>query len=237
MRGPHLAFSRSIGATEALKPEKILTISTVSRYREPGGCWRWGCFVCSREARLARAGRALLFQGLDLYPEPRSGIFRKELIIGGVVDQDENTMRCISYCIGLLTISLCYSQLFAQGKGVGRFEDASYLSPVRPGEPGKIAFWNQYTRRFIFPPAFEFIDSADASAYRFTVTSVKDSQEYSFTAAHPWAPLTPVWKAVPSGEYTLRVEALPGGRTVGERRFMKSPHFPGVLRGSSVHVR
>ncbi len=128
----------------------------------------------------------------------------------------------------LLAICLSHSPVSGQEKDSARFEDTSYARPVRPGEPGRVAFWNQFTRRFIYPPAFEFTDSIGADHYRFTITAVRDSQEYTFTAAKPWAPLTPVWKKLPPGEFLLCVEALPGKRHVGERRFMKSPHFRGI---------
>jgi hypothetical protein len=153
--------------------------------------------------------------------------------IGAWHTSADRTMRAHSCTLSLFAVLLCHAGLLAQGKGVGRFEDTTYLSPVRPGEPGKTAFCNQYARRFIYPPAFEFTDSSRATAYRFTVTSVKDSQEYTFTAANPWAPLTPVWNAIPAGEYMLRVAALPAGRTIGERPFMKSPHFRGVADASA----
>jgi hypothetical protein len=138
-------------------------------------------------------------------------------------------MRFHPCSLALLILSTFQSSLVAQVQGVRHFEDTTYVSPVRPGEPGKLAFWNQHTRRFISPPAFEFVDSTGAAAYLFTVTAAKDSQQYTFTAGEPWAPLTPVWKTLPPGEYTLIVRALPGGRSVGERRFMKSPHFRGVI--------
>jgi hypothetical protein len=137
-------------------------------------------------------------------------------------------MRIRLCCVVFLP--LCLSQFVPGGqeKGTGPLEDTSYASPVRPGEPGRIPFCNQFTRRFIFPPAFDFTDSVGAPLYRFSVTSVKDSVECSFTAAKPWAPLVPVWRGLTPGEYVLRVASMPGARVVGERRFMKSPHFRGI---------
>lgn len=136
-------------------------------------------------------------------------------------------MRLLVFIFLLAILSPSHSALIAQNRHVGRFEDTTALIPVRPGEPGRVAFWNGYARRFIYPPAFEFIDVPGAPGYRFTLTSVTDSLEYTFTARTPWAPLTPVWGALPAGEYALRVASVPDGRTIGERRFMKSPPFRG----------
>jgi len=137
-------------------------------------------------------------------------------------------MRLLCCDAVLLLVCLSHSLLLGQEPGTTQFEDTTYASPVRPGDPGHVPFWNQFTRRFIYPPAFNFIDSTGAPPYRFLVTSVKDSHLYSFIAVKPWGPLTPVWRALSPGEYVLRVESLPSGRRVGERLFMKSPHFRGI---------
>ena len=46
-----------------------------------------------------------------------------------------------------------------------------YLVPVRPGESGKSPFWNGFSKRFMYAPAFEFGEVDDAKVYRFTVRS------------------------------------------------------------------
>jgi hypothetical protein len=87
---------------------------------------------------------------------------------------------------GILVLILCIypSILSGQDRSQQYIEDTTFATPVRPGLPGHIPFWNQFSRRFIFPPAFEFVDSTNAPSYRFTVTSVKDSQEFSSWQCH-----------------------------------------------------
>jgi hypothetical protein len=122
-----------------------------------------------------------------------------------------------------------HTGLWGRQNGTTTYIDTTYATPVRPGEPGRIPFWNQFARRFIFPPAFNFVDSTASSSYRFIVTAVADSQSHSFIAATSYHPLTPIWKELAAGEYLLRIESIPLGACVGERRFMKSPHFRGII--------
>ena len=82
------------------------------------------------------------------------------------------------------------------------------LRPVKPGEPGKSPFWNIKARAFIHPPAFDFKPVAGAKAYRFTVTEKADGKSHSFSAEHPWAPLTPVWGEIAPGYVTVKCEGL-----------------------------
>jgi hypothetical protein len=77
--------------------------------------------------------------------------------------------------------------------------------PIRPGEPGKAPFWNLYSRRFIFAPAFNFPRVPDARVYRYDIVSLKDSSTYRFESHVPHAPLTPVWTSVPVGRFQLKV--------------------------------
>ncbi|MCK5573907.1 MAG: hypothetical protein KAJ12_14150 [Bacteroidetes bacterium] len=106
------------------------------------------------------------------------------------------------------------------------------LVPVHPGQPDVRPFWNTYSRRFIYPPAFEFEETEGVARYRFTALSLSDSGVHTFAADHPWVPITPLWSGLPCSEVVLTVEALPGEETgepvvVGERRFIKSPPFDG----------
>jgi hypothetical protein len=137
-------------------------------------------------------------------------------------------MRFGFLCWLLFAICMSPAYLVGQEKGTKRFEDTTYASPIRPGEPGRVQFWNQFARRFICPPAFEFTDSTTDTGYRFSIASVRDFKTFTFTAEKPWAPLTPVWRDLAPGEYLLRVESIAGARVVGERQFMKSPHFRGA---------
>ncbi len=104
--------------------------------------------------------------------------------------------------------------------------------PVHPGIPGKRPFWNRHAKRFIYAPAFDFPAVESASQYRFTAVSKVSQRQYTFKAANPWEPLTPIWGALPPGEVYLTVEALapPDSqliRVVGELSFLKSLPFNG----------
>lgn len=61
--------------------------------------------------------------------------------------------------------------------------------PVRPGEPGKKPFWNNYAKRFIYTPAFDFTEVNGASTYRYELLLLDDSSTYSFDNKIPHAPL------------------------------------------------
>lgn len=112
----------------------------------------------------------------------------------------------------------------------GKIAFKESLQPVRPGQPEKRPFWNHYSKRFIYAPAFDFQKLESAPHYRFTAISEIDSQQYSFTAEVPWAPLAPIWGDLPCSVIQLKVEALDAknGRVIdiiGEKEFLKSPHF------------
>jgi len=116
--------------------------------------------------------------------------------------------------------------------GYERPDEKELMSPVRPGQPGVRPFWNGFSRRFIYPPAFAFEEVGGAKRYRFTAVSLADSHSYSFDAEKPWVPLTPLWGDLPCSEVILTVEALtseaPDTAVVaGTRQFVKSPPFDG----------
>jgi len=120
------------------------------------------------------------------------------------------------------------------------------LQPVRPGIPGKRPFWNNFAKRFIYAPAFDFKKVEGAVKYRFTVLD-KD-KSYSFEAKEPWAPLTPIWGKIPDGNVMVRrngkgtlklkVEGISQDGTVvglaGERSLEKSPCFKGPYKTSNM---
>lgn len=110
---------------------------------------------------------------------------------------------------------------------------SSTSSPIRPGEPGKTPFWNTHTKRFMYAPAFDFAKIQNAATYQFTATD-ETGKAHTFTAAAPWAPLTPVWNDIPPGAVTLKVEALDSSGKIiglaGERAFYRSAPFNGPYR-------
>src|SRR5690242_16640794 len=72
-----------------------------------------------------------------------------------------------------------------------RSNDA-FVTPIRPGDPGKTPFWNAQAKQFIAPPAFDFPPVTGASVYRFAVACA-EGQTRVFEAKEPSAALTPVW--------------------------------------------
>ena len=104
------------------------------------------------------------------------------------------------------------------------------LEPIRPGVPGKEAFWNEQARQFIWAPAFDFKPVPGAKSYRFVVESTGHTA-LSFKASEPWAPLTPIWSEVPVGKTALKVVALDGKDKVlgvaGTRQFHRGAVFAG----------
>ena len=109
---------------------------------------------------------------------------------------------------------------------------ADVSRPVRPGGVNGNVFWNKSSLCFIYPPAFDFAPVEGAKSYRFTVTD-GNLDEHVFSAALPYADISPVWSAVPVGYVRVRSEALDSnGRVLGvsgTRRFWKSaPYEPGA---------
>ena len=117
----------------------------------------------------------------------------------------------------------------AQVEKLNRQAESEYLVPVRPGYEGRNPFWNAYSKKFIYAPAFDFKEVEGAENYRFTVTGEEDS--WSFVANHPTEPISPIWNEIPVGKVHLEVEALsPDGKVVGiagERDFLRDFPFEG----------
>lgn len=103
--------------------------------------------------------------------------------------------------------------------------------PLHPGVPGKVPFWNKFAKRFIYAPAFDFKTVANASKYKYEVTSEKDGKTYTFESQVPYAPLSPVWASVPVGNFDIKVTGIsPEGKAlgiVGEGRYFRAATFKG----------
>lgn len=82
--------------------------------------------------------------------------------------------------------------------------------PIRPGKPGKVPFWNKYSKRFIYAPAFDYSTVKGASQYRYEILSLSDSSRYQFESSMPYAPLSPVWTKIPVGYFKLKVIGVSG---------------------------
>ncbi len=104
-----------------------------------------------------------------------------------------------------------------------------YLRPVHPGIRGQVPFWNGYSFKFIYAPSFDFDDVEGAAGYLYTISSGERS--YSFNAATPRDPLSPVWDQIPVGPASLCVQALDAdGNPLGEplnRSFERDNPFQG----------
>lgn len=110
--------------------------------------------------------------------------------------------------------------------------------PVRSGIPGERPFWNDYSKRFIYAPAFDFKEVGNAPVYRFELTSLDDSTTYSFDSDKPYRALSPIWTGLPVGNYNLIVIGLSKeGQKLGiagEREFYRAAPFNGIYHESIV---
>lgn len=110
---------------------------------------------------------------------------------------------------------------------------AESLIPVRPGIPGKQAFWNGSSVMFKYAPSFQNDQSSwiipKPAYYRYSAFSFADKQTYTFKAETPYEALSPIWEQLPDGEVYLKVEAVSddGKDTylAGSRMFYKTATF------------
>ena len=130
-------------------------------------------------------------------------------------------------------------ELFAQAQAAtaaaneltpfGKLARTEYLTPIRPGTPGKAPFWNVNSFRFMYAPAFDFKPIEGDSTYRFTATA-SDGKDYTFQADQPWASLTPIWNSIPTGQVQLTVEAIKDNQVAGiagQRTFYRAAMYNG----------
>ena len=100
---------------------------------------------------------------------------------------------------------------------------------VRQGGVNGKGFWNINSTQFTFVPTFQFPTIPAAKEYIYSATDCNGTI-HTFTAKKTTAPLTPIWKDIPTGMVELKVEALhPNNKTylVGARTFFKCAPFPG----------
>ena len=101
---------------------------------------------------------------------------------------------------------------------------------VRPGGVKGRGFWNINSTQFIYTPAFSFPIMPKANGYLFTATDA-NNKVHTFKAEKPTASLAPIWKDIPTGLVTLKVESLDKEEQpqylVGARTFFKADGFPG----------
>ncbi len=136
--------------------------------------------------------------------------------------------------------NLDYNELNAQAQN-------EYLKPIRPGYDKKNPYWNNFSFKFTYAPAFDFETVKGAKNYRYTITENPEATEkinkkvvkiinnkfspISFTASTPNSSLAPVWNKIPAANVILKVDALDSKgnviKTVGERKFLRDYGFCG----------
>lgn len=148
--------------------------------------------------------------------------------------------------IYLLLVPVVMALFIACNSMAPQEEDVSYgetaleesAIPVRPGIPGEKPFWNHYSKRFIYAPAFDFKEIPDATMYKFELTSQDDSAMYRFESDKPFSALSPVWSDLPVGSYRLVVTGLSReGQDLGiagEREFYRAAPFGGIYHETAA---
>ena len=80
---------------------------------------------------------------------------------------------------------------------------------------------------FIAPPNFDLPPVPQAASYRFSVNDFYKkalAKPLEFVPEKPWAPLTPIWKDLPPGQWILTVTALDKeGKEIGEPQLVALP--------------
>lgn len=123
-------------------------------------------------------------------------------------------------------------QALEREENYGEVAREASAEPIHPGIPDSIPFWNEFSTRFIYAPAFDFDTIANASKYRFDLVSLCDSQRWHFNSNKPYDALSPVWADLPVGSYHLTVSGInEDGKTlkeVGNREFYRAAPFDGI---------
>ena len=109
------------------------------------------------------------------------------------------------------------------------------LVPVHPGVRGEVPFWNKYSFKFTYAPAFDFDDIEGATGY--TYMAEAGGQFFIFGDESPRASLAEIWEELPVGDIHLSVQAHDGMcEHVGEaqvRDFKKEAPFHGPYEAVS----
>jgi len=140
-------------------------------------------------------------------------------------------MKTKIFGIALLSLLLFSCQSESLDERLNRQAREEYNIPVRPGYEGRNPYWNTFSGKFLYAPAFDFQAVEGAAQYRYSVKpTAKDAmQEWSFTADEPNLSLAPVWGDVEVGNVVLTVEALDSeGKVIGvagERKFYRDSPF------------
>lgn len=104
-------------------------------------------------------------------------------------------------------------------------------TPIHPGSPDKVPFWNTHAKRFIYAPSFNYKEIQGVENYLFKITSEVNDQTFQFTEKTPYAPLSAVWDQIPVGYFKIQVIGIENGEEVGisgEGRFYRASPFNGI---------
>lgn len=157
--------------------------------------------------------------------------------------------------IKLFILLLAAMPVFKDYKSLNHKAEQEYQQPIRPGYAGRNPFWNGFSPKFIYVPAFDFKTVNGAVKYRFTATFIdafdkahinygkidenavkkqadgRTMKTWSFVSTNPQSTLAPIWNKMPVGNYQLRVEGLDKNSQVvgvsGERTFLRDFPFQG----------
>lgn len=149
-------------------------------------------------------------------------------------------MKRIGIAILLLSLSAAaYAGVPAlKYKKLNKRAQKEYSIPVRPGYEGRNPFWNTYSVKFMYAPAFDFETIEGAHSYRFTLREKEGKGVWSFNATSPKSSLTKIWRDVPPGPMVLIVEGLDkSGKVIakaGEREFFRDYPFEGPYSGPAI---
>lgn len=128
---------------------------------------------------------------------------------------------------------LCFTNLSAHAQSAGTYGKQALeesVVPIRPGEPGKTPFWNEYANQFIYAPAFDYKLISKATKYRYEI-KCGDNSEHDFESNVPYSPLSRVWISMPTGFFNLKVIALNAkGDSIGlggSGKYYKAAYFNG----------
>ena len=142
--------------------------------------------------------------------------------------------------IALVALFICLSceQGTDKYKKLNTQAIAEYNIPIRPGYEGRNPYWNKFSKKFMYAPAFDFKDVEGATTYKYIVkeNNRDNAKEWSFTADAPNLSLAPIWQQITSGYVTLTVEALDKDKNIikqaGKRTFYRNAPFTAPYRNA-----
>lgn len=140
-------------------------------------------------------------------------------------------MKIRILCFAVLSLAMVACQSVSTDERLNSQAREEYNIPVRPGYEGRNPYWNAFSGKFLYAPAFDFKAVEGAAQYKYSIKpAAKDTTaEWTFIAAEPNLSLAPVWGEVEVGNVVLTVEALDGAGEVigvaGERKFYRDTPF------------